>query len=250
MTIRGFLFFSLFSLATLVSLTPIVSAADEPLNAEQKKAIEGMIHEYLLKNPEVMLESIRRHQIRQEQAELDQKRQLVKKLGKELRHNASSPVAGNPDGNVTIVEFFDYRCGYCKTVLPTIQKLLKDDGNIRYVLKEFPILGPDSVTAAKAALAVWELSPDQYMPFHTAIMTARGQLTENRISKIAAKFGINSGKLKSKMNSKTVVNELQQNMQLAQQLGISGTPAFIIGDELAPGAIDINTMRHLVAAAR
>ncbi len=133
------------------------AVAEESLNDAQKKEIESVIQEYILKNPEVLMRAIQEYQIRQRIAEREQAKKNLVALGPDLRLNKSSPVIGNPDGDVTIVEFFDYRCGYCKQVFPTIQSLCKEDGNIRYVLKEYPILGPDLLISSQSSLAVWHL---------------------------------------------------------------------------------------------
>ncbi|NQU59375.1 MAG: DsbA family protein, partial [Rhodospirillales bacterium] len=143
-----------------------------------------------------------------------------------------------------------YRCGYCKKVFPTVQALLKEDGNIRYVLKEFPILGPVSVIASQAALAVWNNTPEKYMAFHTALMTARGQLSEERILSLAEDLDIDTAAIRKGMNDAVVSDELNKNMKLAQSLGIEGTPAFVIGQELAPGAIGMDELKRLISVAR
>ena len=136
----------------LQSTVPVKS-----LPAAEKKAIERIVREYILKNPEVIIEAIQSLRERDQQQAQERVRKTLVSRRDELLNDPLTPVGGNPKGDVTIVEFFDYRCGYCKRVFPAIQKLLNTDGNIRYVFKEFPILGPDSLTAAKAALAVWKI---------------------------------------------------------------------------------------------
>ena len=226
------------------------AVAEQGLNDAQKKEVENVIQDYILKNPEVLMRAIQEYQIRQRIAEREETKKNLVSLAPALNQNRASPVIGNPDGNVTIVDFFDYRCGYCKRVFPTIQALLKEDGNIRYVLKEYPILGPDSVIASQASLAVWDIEPEKYLPFHSALMTVRGQINDTKILGVAKKLGIDTDALRKGMDSLTVRGELNKNMELAESLGISGTPAFIVGQHLVPGAASLEELKKLVSAAR
>ncbi len=241
----------IFVLATFAVFTPVQKAsADDGLNEEQKKDVEKVVQEYILKNPEVLMRAIQEYQIRQRIAERERAKKNLVKLASVLRQNKASPVIGNPDGDVTIVEFFDYRCGYCKRVFPTIQTLLKEDGNIRYVLKEYPILGPDSLVASQASLAVWEQEPEKYLAFHSALMKVRGQLSDTKILSVAKKLGLDTDAIRKGMEGLVVRGELNKNMELAESLGISGTPAFIIGEQLIPGAANLQELKKFVSAAR
>ncbi len=226
------------------------AASQASLTTEQTKAIEGLVHQYILDNPEVIIESMQNYQIRQHLAEQEAAANVIATHRDEIKNDPSAPVAGNPDGDVTVVEFFDYRCAYCKRVFPGIQELLKSDGNVRYVFKEFPILGPDSVIASHAALAVWSLNPEKYFPFHTALMEARGTLGEAQVLAIAKKIGLDPDKVKKAMAKPEIQATIERNLALAQKLNIQGTPAFIVGDTLMPGAVDVDQLRELVAAAR
>ncbi len=236
--------------ASLTLFTPSGATAADGLSDGQKKDVEKVIQEYILKNPELLIQAIQQYQIRQKIAEEERQRENLARLGPELNNAPGSPVIGNKDGDVTVVEFFDYRCGYCKRVFPTIQALLKEDGGIRYVMKEFPILGPDSLVASQLSLAVWQIAPDRYLDFHAALMKARGQLNEKKVLALAEDLGLDSDELRREMNSDAVRDELNKNMQLAESLGISGTPAFVVGEQLAPGAIGIGELKKMVAAAR
>ena len=225
-------------------------AAEPAFTAKQKRAVEDVVRQYLLDNPGVIIEAI--EALRQKQ-KADSARLLQATLASkrgELENDPTSPVAGNPKGNVTVVEFFDYNCPYCKTVFPRVLDLLETDGNIRYVLKEFPILGPQSVAAARAALAIWKLDPKKYMPFHAAMMKSRGRLSEATIFDLAAEAGLDPGLLKKAMNEPWIDQALQKTLGLAEAFDITGTPAFVIGNHVIPGAIDLNTLKQLVAAAR
>jgi len=229
---------------------PAQSWASDAMAPEQKAAFEALIRQYIMDHPDVVVESLQRWQERQK-AESEQKAKAALTEHRDLlENNPAAPVAGNVDGDVTIVEFFDYRCGYCKRVFPAIQELIETDGNIRYVFKEFPILGPDSTIASQAAQAVWFVAPDRYLDFHAALMGARGALSEDRVLDIAAKVGLDRDAVKKGMGDARVAETLASNLALGRDLGVNGTPAFVIGGQLIPGAIDLDTMKELVAEAR
>ena len=241
------------SLAALLALLALpagpISAAEE-LSAAQQERIQAMIREYILKNPELIIESLRGYEDKHRQASEEEAKKAIAANRDALEKNPFSPVAGNPQGDVTIVEFFDYRCGYCKKALPAVQELLKTDKNVRMVFKEFPILGPDSLIAARAALAVWKIAPAKYLPFHLALMESRGELSEGRVLEIAKKVGIDPEKLEPAKADPEIDATIERNHELARTLQISGTPAFVVGGRLVPGAVDVATLRELVEAAR
>ena len=247
-TARTFLV-SLGLLLLCVSTAP-AAEAPPPLNAEQKKAVEDIIRQYLGDNPEVIVEALQAMEEKKQVAEQRKREQTLFLRRDALEKDPSSPVGGNPDGDVTIVEFFDYQCGYCKRVWASIRELLADDANIRYVFKEFPILGQESVVASRAALAAWNQGKEQYMALHTALMENRGGLTEAKIMAIAADAGLDVDQLRGDMDSPAVDQALRKNYRLARELNISGTPAFVIGDHLIPGAADLDSLKKLVAASR
>jgi protein-disulfide isomerase len=226
------------------------AAASPGMTDQEKQRFDALVRQYILDHPEVVIESLQAYQARQRAEEQKESQAALMSLKDELESDPSTPVAGNAQGDVTIVEFFDYRCGYCKKVFPSIQEMIKTDGNIRYVFKEFPVLGPDSVTASRASLAVWNLQPDKYFPFHTALLEARGNLTEKRILQIAEQVGLDPAQVREGMDDPKVEETLQKNFALGRQIKVNGTPAFIIDGQLVPGAIDLATMKQLVAAAR
>jgi len=231
--------------APLQSTAPVKS-----LSLAEKKVIEGIVREYILKNPEVISEAIQSLRERNQQQARERVRKTLVSRRSELLNDPLTPVGGNPQGDVTIVEFFDYRCGYCKRVFSAVQKLLNTDGNIRYVFKEFPILGPDSVTAAKVALAVWKIDKRKYEPFHKAMMPTKAALTESRVMKIVAGVGLDVKAVKKAMLGRDIAALIEKNFALAQALDINGTPAFVIGDEVVRGAIDLAALKQLVSQAR
>ena len=172
--------------------------------------------------------------------------EIIEKLFKD----PTSPVGGNPNGDVTIVEFFDYQCGYCKLVLPRIEKLLIDDSNLRFVFKEMPILGPNSVFAARAALAARKQGEKQYVAFHKVMMASRGSLIKASVFRFATDAGLDVERLKEDMKDDNINDMIRRNLKLADALSINGTPAFVIGDTIVRGAVDLLKLKILVERAR
>ncbi|MBT3917501.1 MAG: DsbA family protein [Rhodospirillaceae bacterium] len=232
------------------STTPKISNQSTPFNGSQKKEIERIIGEYLRNNPEIIIESIRNMQARDRQQEQQRGRKNLVTYREMIFNDPTSPVGGNPKGDVTIVEFFDYNCSFCKRVFPIVKKLLEEDKNIRYVFKEFPILSPQSELAARAALAAWRQDKSKYVQLHTEFIKSRGGFTESRIMRMAKSLGLNTEQLKKDMSSAKISQIINGNRALAQRLGITGTPGFIIGNQIYPGAADMATFKNLVAQAR
>lgn len=238
--------------AASLSLTSPAEAQEKngSLSAPQKKEVEKIIGEYLRANPEIILDSIRLMQERERAQESERGAANIATYRELILNDPTSPIGGNPKGDVTIVEFFDYNCTYCKRVFPTIKKLLKEDKNIRFVFKEFPILSPGSELAARAALAAWRQDKTKYWQVHSEFIRLKGRFTESRILRLAKKMGFDPIQLKKDMNSASMSKIIAGNRQLARQLGITGTPGFVIGNEIVPGAIDLTALKQLVAAAR
>lgn len=251
LSFRFILFIALIALIEIVLTAPFASSqAADKFNDTQRQEIDKMIRSYIMENPQVILDAVQRMQSQAEEGRKDlAKKNLVSSRDK-LLNDPNSPTSGNPKGDVTIVEFFDYRCGYCKRVVPTLMKAVKDDGNVRVVYKELPILGPKSVVASRASLAVWKLAPEKYEAFHTALMANKGSFSELKIHSIASNLKIDGNAVIKSMKSDSIEADLGENHALAQSLGISGTPAFIIGNELVPGAVDLDTLKGLIKKAR
>ena len=159
-----------------------------------------------------------------------------------------SPVSGNPRGDATLVEFFDYQCGYCKRSLQPVKDLLESDGQLRIVWKEFPILGPVSRFAARAGMAA--ARQGRYLEYHVAVMGSRGKLTEDRVMAMAADAGLDVRRLRRDMQDPAIEDSLDETIRLARTLGINGMPAFVIGDTLFPGAVGGDRLKALIATAR
>lgn len=230
-----------------IALAPVLPAGAQE-NAPADAAFEERVRAYLLEHPEVIIEALQEYDRRQKaEAELRQKRAIVDNRD-DLVAAPGDPVAGNPAGAVTVVEFFDYRCPYCKAVAKDMIATLQAEGDVRIVFKEFPILGPDSQMAAKAALAADKQG--KYLAFHQALMDHKGVLDRDSLTDIAEEAGLDVELLQIDMESAEVETVIARNMALADTLDIGGTPAFIIGDTLVPGAIDMKTLKDLVAKAR
>ena len=212
--------------------------------------VETAVREVLEQNPQLIMDAFQKGRMKQQQEELAKARENVAANRDKLENNEQSPFAGNPKGDIVVVEFFDYSCGYCKRVIGDVVKLIEEDKDIKFVFKDLPILGPGSELAARAAVAAHFISPEKYYPFHTALMEFQGQKTEENVMDIAKKVGLNVVKIKEEMKSSRVSELLQSNQELARSIGVNGTPAFIIDGNLNPGAMDLNAMKAQIAAAR
>ena len=226
------------------------SALSTQMTVQQKLAFEKLIRDYLLRNPEIIVEAMQVLRGREKAETRLQQEKILAHMKQDIYEDPSAPIGGNPKGDVTIVEFFDYNCGYCKKVHPTVVKLLKSDSKIRHVYKEFPILGNSSVIAARIALAAWDLDKSKYSDFHAALMQSQGGLSESKILRIAKKFGFDEAKLKIAMKDPKIEASIRKNHAIAQALNITGTPAFIIGNQVIPGAISAETMKKIISEVR
>jgi protein-disulfide isomerase len=233
-----------------LALIAPAGAADAPkaFSPEQEKAIREVVRDYLVNNPEVLVEAIQALQEKQQAADKNLRQQALADHRAELNEDPGSPVAGNPKGNVTVVEFFDYRCPYCKTVSERLFNTVKADGNVRYVLKEFPILGPESVFASKAALAA--VKQGKYLAFHQALMATRGALDQNAVLAVAKSVGLDVARLREDMDGPDIAKSLERNLKLAQALKIDGTPAFVIGNQVIPGAVSTEALKSVIDETR
>ena len=224
------------------------TGASDALPVEAVDAIRQIVRDYLLEHPEVLIEAQQVLRDRQAAREAEQERRAIERHRDALIADPEAPVAGNPEGAITLVEFFDYRCGYCKRVKPTLETLLAENDDLRLVYKEFPILGPESTLAARAALAA--RAQGGYGPFHTALMEADGALERAHILEIARSVGLDDERLAQDMDEPAIDALIEGNAALAQDLGIRGTPAFVIGDRVIGGALPIAEFRTAIAAAR
>lgn len=234
--------------ALLAIMASFRADAQEAMSAAEKRAIESVVRDYLLKKPEVIIEALDALKTKQATQKRTRAKKAVADHRAEIFSDPASPVGGNPTGDVTLVEFFDYRCGVCRRVHPIVAQLLRDDKNIRRVYKEWPILGPESVHIARAALAAREQG--KYLEFHDALYEHRGRVEAKTLAVVAKKIGINFERLKRDMRSPDVSAALKRNYALAQRLELTGTPSFVLGDQVIGGGSDLDTMKALIAEAR
>ncbi|MGR7996524.1 MULTISPECIES: DsbA family protein [unclassified Xanthobacter] len=232
------------ALAALVSATPASAFTDE-----EKKELGPVIREYLLQNPEVLQEAIAVLEARHNEAEAKSRNQALSQI-KPLLESPRGVVVGNPKGDVTLVEFFDYNCGYCKRALSDLQELIKEDPNLKVVLREFPVLGPGSVEAAQVAVAVRMVAPEKYMDFHQALLNGRGQADRAKALAAAKQVGIDPALLQKQATSPELNATLDESMKIAEALSLNGTPSYVVGDEVVVGAVGFDKLKAAVAATR
>ena len=221
--------------ATLPSSGALAAATgNATLSPAVRAEFEALIKDYLLRNPEVMVDVQTALETKMEKIQSEKSAVALKDNASEIFQPAVPPVAGNPKGDVTVVEFFDYNCGYCKKALPDVTALVQSDKNIRFVLKEFPILSKGSEEASKVALAA--KMQGKYWEFHLAMLGLQGQANEASALKVAERVGVDMARLKTDMVSPAVKKEIDDTRALAQKMGINGTPHFLVGDKVIAGA--------------
>ncbi len=205
-----------------------------PFTPEQRKGVEEIIKDYLVANPEVILEVQAALEAKMEKEQAEKTKAAIAENAKEIYRREEDPTAGNPKGDITVVEFFDYNCGYCKRGFPGVAKLIETDKNVRVVFKELPILSKGSEEAARVALAA--RAQGKYWEMHQALLAAKGQANEAMALAVAAKLGLDMDRLKKDMASEAVAAEIAKVQELAQKMGVNGTPHFLIGDRSIAGA--------------
>lgn len=215
------------------------------LTFAQDTDLEKKVLEIIRNNPEIIMEAIKILQAKDAKNKQEQADQNIKSNKQRLEDDKNAPILGNPNGEITIVEFFDYNCGYCRRAFKTIMNLIADNNAVKVVMRELPILGDASVFTAKASLA--SQKQQKYEEFHVALMNNRSRNTEKSVLKIAKKIGMDIDQLQLDMNSSFVLDHIEESQKLSESLGISGTPAFVFGEKIVPGAIDLQAMKDLVA---
>ncbi|WP_425043845.1 DsbA family protein [Primorskyibacter sp. S87] len=217
------------------------------MNEDERSAFRAEIRSYLLENPEVIIEAIDILEQQRAEAEAQADYALVAHNADELFNDGYSWVGGNPDGDITLVEFMDYRCGYCRKAVPEVAKVLKEDGNIRLIIKEYPILGEASVLSARFAVATLKVAGnDAYKQVHDALLEYSGEVNEVSLRRISEGLGLETDKIFETMPSAEVTEDLTRTAQLAQRMNISGTPTFVLDDELLRGYLPAEQMLIMV----
>ncbi|MGH6894970.1 MAG: DsbA family protein [Geminicoccaceae bacterium] len=224
---------------------PVSGTSERPVELDE---FEQRVRDFLLEHPQVIMDALQVLQERQRAAEADDIKRTIAARRDEIFNDPNAPVGGHPAGDATVVEFFDYNCPYCRRVAPTLTEVEEADANLRVLYKEFPILGAGSRFAARAALAAHKQG--KYLPFHTALMQAQEQLDELNVMKIAQAVGLDAERLRQDMQDAAIGEAIARNLQLAEALGITGTPSFVIGDQIVPGAVGRSRLERLIAEAR
>jgi protein-disulfide isomerase len=232
----------------LATVAPMAAAQSTSTPADAPDAFGARVRAYLLAHPEVIMEAVQILQRRQEAAQAEALKGVIAARAEELLRDPAAPLGGNLDGDVSVVEFFDYNCPYCRNMAPVLGELLAADDGIRLVYKEYPILGPGSEAAARVALAA--VRQGRYAALHDALMGAGEKVGEESALRIAEALGLDLDRLRQDMADPAIVEAIARNQALAAELGINGTPAFVLGDQVVPGATTRATLELLVRDAR
>jgi protein-disulfide isomerase len=238
--------------AGILSTAATVPVRAQAFSEPQRTELQQIIREYLIKHPEVLQEAMAELEKRQQVAETEKAKAAVKTQAEKLFSSPRQVVIGNAQGDVTLVEFFDYNCGYCKRALSDLMNIMKDDPKLRVVLKEFPVLGPGSVEAAQVAVAVrmQDKSGKKYLDFHQKLLGGRGQADKARALAAAKDAGMDMTRLEKDIASDEVRASLDESFKLAESLGLNGTPSYVVGNDVVIGAVGLSTLKDKVAAAR
>lgn len=233
----------------LLLSTPLLSLGQSvpPQETVLTPNLEQTIEQYIRTHPEVIEQSLQALEAKREAEEKSRQKVALANRQQDLLHDPLSPVSGNLKGAITLIEFFDYRCGFCKRAANAVTQLQKDDPRVRVVYKDFPILGEASEVAAKAALA--SKAQGKHQAFHEALLATKNEITKEEVLRIAGTVGLDTNKLKTDMANPEWQAVIDRNRALARDLGISGTPGFIVGTELVPGALDVKGLKDLITRA-
>lgn len=238
--------------AAILTLAAASSSNADEFSSSQRSEVERIVREYLIAHPEVLQEAMNELDKRQTAAQAEKHKTAIKQYSGALFSSPRQVVLGNPNGNVTFVEFFDYNCGYCKRAMDDMLTLLKDDPKLKVVLKEFPVLGPGSVEAAQVAIAVHmqDKTGKKYLEFHQKLLTGRGEANKARALAVAKDIGLDMARLDKDLASPEVKATLQESFKLAEALGLNGTPSYVIGDNVVVGAVGLEALKEKVNASR
>jgi protein-disulfide isomerase len=243
-------------LAALVSLGTIPAAKAEgfdlqSMTPEQRDAFGEAVRAYLLDNPQVIMEAVAVLEQRESEQQAAADVSLVQTNADALFEDGFSWVGGNPDGDVTVVEFIDYRCGYCRRAHPEVEELIGSDGNIRFIVKEFPILGEASMTSSRFAIATHLVAGDTaYKAVHDALVALEGNPTEPALRRIAETLGYDADAILARMGDEEVTRRIAETRALAQRMQINGTPSFVMGETMLRGYVPLDGMRRIIADER
>jgi protein-disulfide isomerase len=239
--------------AALFLASPALTTAQaQTFSSEQRQEVESIVKDYLVQHPEVMQDVMAELEKRQQAAEAEKHRTAVAEHNATIFNSPHQVVLGNPQGNVAMVEFFDYNCGFCKRALPDMLTLLKTDPDLKFVLKEFPVLGEGSVEAAHVAVAarMQDVTGKKYIEFHQKLLGGRGPADKARALAVAKEVGFDVARIEKDMNSDEVKKTIDEDMKLADALGVNGTPSYVVGNEVVVGAVGLDALKEKIAAER
>lgn len=223
--------------AALLMASPVAAQAPA-FTDQQRAAIRDVVKDFILKNPEVVQEALIELDRRQKEAERQGRLKIIQDKSGPLFTAAHDVSFGNPKGDITLVEFFDYNCGFCKRALGDLQKIVSEDKNVRVIVKDFPVLGQGSVEAATVALAAkQQLAPEKIWQFHQKLLGTRGQVGRQQALDAAREAGADVARIQRELDSPAVRGAIEQNIQIADSLGVTGTPSYVLGDEVVVGAV-------------
>jgi protein-disulfide isomerase len=243
-------FRSILVISAVATMSALGGYAVALLGGNHEQRIAASVERHIAANPEIVLRAIRELQRRDEEAKRERVEFNLTTLRKELILDPGAPVGGNPEGDVTVVEFFDYNCPYCRAVRPALRALLAGDAGLRLVYKEFPILGEASQTAARAALAAARQGTAAYERFHDALLEMQGRLADDDVFRTAERIGLDLARLRADMTDPEIEAAILANRDLAARLSITGTPVFVVGEAIIPGAVSLEELRGAVSEAR
>ncbi|WP_018184414.1 DsbA family protein [Kaistia granuli] len=236
------------ALAALTLATAPVQAAS--FSESQRTEIGDVVKDYLMQHPEVIRDAMQELQRKQEVAEAEARRSGVAKYADTLFNSKRHAVIGNPKGDVTLVEFFDYNCGYCKKAHADMARLLEEDKGLRVILKEFPVLGQGSEEAAQVAVVVNKIAPDKYRAFYDELLMSRGQVDGARALAVAADLGLDKAAIQAQLKDPEVAATINESYGLASALGINGTPSYVLQDDVVVGAVGYDTLKEKIKSVR
>ena len=226
---------------------PVSAAGEDEARDFSRTEIEQIVREYLIANPEVMLEVQDALEAKQRDQQQVAQLEAIRGASDEIFNSPHDGVYGNPDAKYTLVEFFDYNCGYCKRALGDMLEMTKANPDVRFVLKEFPILGPDSQRAHIVAQAFQHIMPEKYAEFHTSLLGAAGRATEESAIKLALSLGADEAALREAMKDPKIADVFNRTFEIANQLGITGTPSYVVGEEVVFGALGRDVLEQKIA---
>ena len=243
------------STVTALLLSLIVSATSAHAQEVKQSTrplteTEKVVRDYILNNPEVIIEALQILEDRRESEQAEQQKLMISRNKEDLESSVHQTILGNPDGDVTLIEFFDYNCAFCRESLQHIEQLVEEDDKLRVVLKEFPVLGQGSQDAARVAIAASKLDSDKYLELHIKLLQTRGPADERTALVLAENLGYDMDVLRKTMETPVIEEAITEVYGLANVIGLTGTPTFIIGDEVLPGAVGHGVLKQKIDSMR